>query len=106
MNHRARKRFGQNFLQDMGIIERMLAAIRPEANDAVVEVGPGLGALTLPLLERLDRLTVVEIDRDLIGRLEAQELDTLNIHAGDVLKFDFAALAAELAAGQPPLENY
>ncbi len=99
VNHRARKRFGQNFLQDMGIIERMLAAMRPEANDAVVEVGPGLGALTLPLLDRLDRLAVVEIDRDLIERLEAQNLDALSIYAGDVMKFDFTALATELAEG-------
>ena len=102
MNHRARKRFGQNFLQDMGIIERMLAAMRPESDDAVVEVGPGLGALTLPLLDRLDRLAVVEIDRDLIKRLEAQNLDSLSIHAGDVMKFDFSALATELAEGGAP----
>lgn len=97
MNHKARKRFGQNFLQDMSIIERMLAALRPEPGDAVVEVGPGLGALTLPLLARLDKLAVVEIDRDLIARLEAQQLNGLTIHPGDVMKFDFAALARELA---------
>ncbi len=97
MNHKARKRFGQNFLQDMSVIERMLAALRPEPGDAVVEVGPGLGALTLPLLARLDKLAVVEIDRDLIARLEAQQLNGLTIHPGDVMKFDFAALARELA---------
>lgn len=97
MNHKARKRFGQNFLQDMSVIERMLAALRPEPGDAVVEVGPGLGALTLPLLERLDRLAVVEIDRDLIARLEERQLAGLTIHPGDVMKFDFPALADELA---------
>ncbi|ASJ72198.1 16S rRNA (adenine(1518)-N(6)/adenine(1519)-N(6))-dimethyltransferase RsmA [Granulosicoccus antarcticus] len=101
MNHRARKRFGQNFLQDLSIIERMLAAMRLERDDPVVEVGPGLGALTLPLLERLDRLAVVEIDRDLIQLLEARNLDGLTIHNGDVMKFDFNALAAELAGSAP-----
>lgn len=97
MNHKARKRFGQNFLQDMSVIERMLSALRPAAGDAVVEVGPGLGALTLPLLARLDRLAVVEIDRDLIARLEDQQLPGLTIHPGDVMQFDFAALAGSLA---------
>lgn len=96
MNHKARKRFGQNFLHDMSVIERMLSALRPERGDAVVEVGPGLGALTLPLLERLERLAVVEIDRDLIARLENQQLPGLTIHPGDVMQFDFAALAHEL----------
>ncbi len=97
MNHKARKRFGQNFLQDMSVIERMLSAMRPETGDSVVEVGPGLGALTLPLLARLDKLAVVEIDRDLIARLEAQQLHGLTIHPGDVMQFDFTALARELA---------
>ncbi|MGQ7843892.1 16S rRNA (adenine(1518)-N(6)/adenine(1519)-N(6))-dimethyltransferase RsmA [Granulosicoccus sp. 3-233] len=82
----------------MSIIERMLAALRPETGDPVVEVGPGLGALTLPLLARLDRLAVVEIDRDLIARLESQQLNGLTIHPGDVMQFDFDALARELTA--------
>lgn len=71
----------------------MLAALKPAAADSVVEVGPGLGALTLPLLEQLDTLTVVEIDRDLIAGLHAQELRNLVIHEGDVLAVDWQAMA-------------
>ena len=91
--HRARKRFGQNFLRDAQVVERMLAALAPAPGDAVVEVGPGLGALTWPLLERAGRLTVVEIDRDLVARLEARADPRLQIIAGDVLGIDFVALA-------------
>ena len=91
--HKARKRFGQNFLQDLTIIERMIAAMRPASDDPVVEVGPGLGALTLPLLEHLDHLYVIEIDRDLIERLQARQLSGLTIHSADVLTVDFGALA-------------
>lgn len=94
MKHQARKRFGQNFLQDESIITRMVAAIKPAHDDRVIEVGPGLGALTLPLLEQLQSLTVVEIDRDLIGRLRDRELASLTIHEGDVLKTDWHELAA------------
>ena len=93
MNHRARKRFGQNFLQDASIITRMLAALKPAVDDAVVEVGPGLGALTLPLLEQLNMLTVVEIDRDLIAGLHAQALNNLVIYEGDVLAVDWQSMA-------------
>ncbi len=93
MNHRARKRFGQNFLQDETVITRMLAAMKIARNDSVVEVGPGLGALTLPLLEQLDQLTVIEIDRDLIARLEEQALPNLVIREGDVLNTDWEQLA-------------
>lgn len=89
MIHKARKRFGQNFLQDHSIIERMLSYLRLQASDKVIEVGPGLGALTLPLLEQLDHLTVIEIDRDLIERLQARQLPGLSIHSGDALKLDF-----------------
>lgn len=100
--HRARKRFGQNFLRDAQVVERMLAALAPAPGDAVLEVGPGLGALTWPLLERLGALTVVELDRDLIARLEARAARTtsaaagadagLRVVAGDVLDVDLAAL--------------
>jgi len=90
--HRARKRFGQNFLRDGQVVERMLAALAPARDDAVLEVGPGLGALTWPLLERLDTLTVVELDRDLIARLEARAAPGLRVVAGDVLGVDLAAL--------------
>jgi 16S rRNA (adenine1518-N6/adenine1519-N6)-dimethyltransferase len=91
--HRARKRFGQNFLVSPGVIRKIVDAIAPRAGDTVVEIGPGLGALTEPLLERLDRLHVVEIDRDLIARLrERFPPERLFIHEGDALQFDFGAL--------------
>lgn len=98
--HRARKRFGQNFLSDPNIIRRIIDAIRPQAGEPVVEIGPGLGALTAPLIERLGHLHVVEIDRDLIARLrESWSPEQLTIHEGDALKFDFGSLAA--GAGRP-----
>jgi 16S rRNA (adenine1518-N6/adenine1519-N6)-dimethyltransferase len=98
--HRARKRFGQNFLSDPNIIRRIIDAIRPQAGEPVVEIGPGLGALTAPLIERLGHLHVVEIDRDLIVRLrENWSPEQLTIHEGDALRFDFGSLAA--AAGRP-----
>jgi len=95
--HVARKRFGQNFLVSPGIVARIVEAIRPQAGDHVVEIGPGLGALTEPLLARLDHLHVVEIDRDLIARLrERFPPGRLTIHEGDALKFDFSALGLGL----------
>ena len=93
MKHQARKRFGQNFLQDESIITRMLSAMKPAHDDRVVEVGPGLGALTLPLLAHLQSLTVIEIDRDLIARLRSMERSNLIIHEGDVLKTNWNELA-------------
>ncbi|MFK7857327.1 MAG: 16S rRNA (adenine(1518)-N(6)/adenine(1519)-N(6))-dimethyltransferase RsmA [Granulosicoccus sp.] len=97
MKHQARKRFGQNFLQDDSVITRMLCAMKPVSDDRVVEVGPGLAALTLPLLEYLDSLTVVEIDRDLIAKLHDRKLHNLTIHEGDVLEVDWKTMAD----GQP-----
>ncbi len=90
--HQARKRFGQNFLHDPSVIERLLEHIDPQPGDALVEVGPGLGALTLPLLELAGTLSVIEIDRDLVARLRARELAGLEIIEGDVLNVDFARL--------------
>jgi 16S rRNA (adenine1518-N6/adenine1519-N6)-dimethyltransferase len=95
--HQARKRFGQNFLVSPGIVRRIVEAIAPRPGDLVVEIGPGLGALTAPLLECVDRLHVVEIDRDLIARLkEVWPPERLAIHEGDALEFDFAALGERL----------
>lgn len=95
--HRARKRFGQNFLVDRSVIDRIVAAIAPRPGDTVVEIGPGLAALTGPLLEKLDHLQVVEIDRDLVQRLrERFDPARLAIHEGDALRFDFAALGSGL----------
>jgi 16S rRNA (adenine1518-N6/adenine1519-N6)-dimethyltransferase len=91
--HSARRRFGQNFLVAPGIIHKIVDAIAPRAGDTVVEIGPGLGALTEPLLERIEHLLVVEIDRDLIARLRSRfPPERLTIHEGDALEFDFGAL--------------
>lgn len=95
--HIPRKRFGQNFLIDDGIIAGIISVIMPRRGDNLVEIGPGLGALTDPLLTRLDRLQVVEIDRDLIARLHGlYPPERLVIHEGDVLEFDFASLGDDL----------
>ena len=97
MEHRARKRFGQNFLTDPNTVRRIIDAVRPGPDDTVVEIGPGLGALTEPLLAVLPRLHVVEIDRDLIARLrQRHEPDRLVIHEGDALAFDFGVLGQQL----------
>lgn len=95
--HQARKRFGQNFLVSPGVIRNIVEAIAPQRGDRVVEIGPGLGALTEPLLARLDHLHVVEIDRDLIARLKERfPPERLSIHEGDALDFDFATLGSDL----------
>ncbi len=96
--HIARKRFGQHFLHDPGIIARIIAAIDPQPDDPMVEIGPGLGAITLPLLQRLKRLDAVEIDRDAIRHLrdatasEDRRRGELHIHEADALEFDFGPL--------------
>ena len=87
--HRARKRFGQNFLQDNGIIYSIIALINPSADMHVIEIGPGLGALTLPLLSNLDHLDLLEIDRDLVAFWNEKNLKGLTVIEGDALKFDF-----------------
>ncbi|MFU8783924.1 16S rRNA (adenine(1518)-N(6)/adenine(1519)-N(6))-dimethyltransferase RsmA, partial [Aliidiomarina sp.] len=99
--HRARKRFGQNFLQDEMIIDAIVTAIAPQPGDPIVEIGPGLAALTRPVADRAGHLHVVELDRDLAARLEnAPEFaGKLTVHRADALKYDFAALSAEL--GKP-----
>jgi 16S rRNA (adenine1518-N6/adenine1519-N6)-dimethyltransferase len=89
MMHQARKRFGQNFLQDSGVIYSIIAVINPSANMHVIEIGPGLGALTKPLLSNLDRLDLLEIDRDLVAYWNQENLKSLNVIEGDALKFDF-----------------
>lgn len=95
--HIARKRFGQNFLVAKDVVADIIAAIAPKSGDNLVEIGPGLGALTAPLLEKLDVLHVVEIDRDLIARLRTQyPPERLTIHEGDALSFDFASLGHDL----------
>lgn len=93
----ARKRFGQNFLVDRHYIDRIVAAIDPQPGDNIVEIGPGLGALSVPLLQRLGHLTVIEIDRDLAARLVAQYPPArLTLHNCDALDFDFSSLGTDL----------
>lgn len=92
--HKARKRFGQNFLVDQAVIERIIAAIAPAPGQHIIEIGPGQEALTGPLLASGAQLTVVEIDRDLAARLRLRHPD-LAIHQGDALDVDFAELAGE-----------
>jgi len=99
MEHRARKRFGQHFLHDRGIIQRILTALGPQPGDIIVEIGPGLGALTRPLLEHCAPLHVVELDRDLAARLRAEfPPERLVVHEADALKFDFRALVPHMDA--------
>ncbi len=90
--HRARKRFGQNFLVDPTIIQSLVSAIAPKNADNILEIGPGLGALTKPLLAKLDHLEVVELDRDLIKQLQQLNSNekTVLVHQYDALKFDFS----------------
>ncbi len=91
MKHIARKRFGQHFLTDSAIIDGIVRAIDPRAGHTMVEIGPGLAALTQPLVERLGRLIVVELDRDLAARLRAHA--QLEVVESDVLRVDFSQLA-------------
>ena len=97
IGHVARKRFGQNFRIDQASIGAIVSSIDPQRGDTVVEIGPGLGAITEPLLARLDHLHVVEIDRDLIARLKKQYPPArMSIHEGDALAFDFASIGRDL----------
>jgi 16S rRNA (adenine1518-N6/adenine1519-N6)-dimethyltransferase len=97
MKHQARKRFGQHFLSDVSVLDAIVELIDPRPGEALVEIGPGLGAMTWPLLERCGALTVIELDRDLAARLRAH--GGLNVIEADVLTVDFVALARQ--AGQP-----
>ena len=97
MKHRPRKRFGQHFLTDQGVIAAILSAISADAADNLVEIGPGLGALTQPLAAVLHHLHVIEIDRDIVARLRsAYSPESVTVHAGDVLDFDFSLLPPQL----------
>jgi 16S rRNA (adenine1518-N6/adenine1519-N6)-dimethyltransferase len=96
MKHIARKRFGQHFLNDASVIDAIVGEIAPQKGEVMVEIGPGLAALTQPLVERLGRLTVIELDRDLAVRL--REHPQLEVVESDVLKVDFSALAERLSS--------
>jgi 16S rRNA (adenine1518-N6/adenine1519-N6)-dimethyltransferase len=105
MQHYAKKRFGQNFLIDNTIINQIVDCIQPQADDLMIEIGPGLGAMTKPLLSRLNQLHVIELDRDIIPKLikncvfsDAANKNKLLVNEIDVLKFDFAEFYAQQAA--------
>ena len=91
-SHRPRKRFGQHFLHDPRVLARIVDAVAPSATDHLVEIGPGEGALTVPLLQRTKKLDVIELDRDLAARL--REMPGVTVHEGDALEFDFAQFPA------------
>lgn len=95
--YRTKKRFGQHFLNDQFVIQKIINEIHPSKTDCMVEIGPGLGALTFPLLDKLDTLNVIEIDRDVIARLKQKNNTKLIIHSNDALDFDFNTLADEQA---------
>jgi len=93
MKHIPRKRFGQNFLTDQNVLHDIISAIAPLKDDAMVEIGPGLAAMTRLLLESLDQMHVVELDRDLVARLSKQfDPQRLHVHSADALQFDFTTI--------------
>lgn len=103
MQHYAKKRFGQNFLIDISVINNIVDSIQAEADDCLIEIGPGLGAITKPLLKRLNRLNVIELDRDIIPKLiknclfaDSTNKDKLHINEIDVLKFNFSTFHSQL----------
>jgi 16S rRNA (adenine1518-N6/adenine1519-N6)-dimethyltransferase len=95
--HQARKRFGQHFLRDQSVIDRIVNAINPSLGEHLVEIGPGLGAITLPVLQRIKVMDAVEIDRDVVAALKVSSFSVgeLRLHEADVLKFDFGTLRGE-----------
>jgi 16S rRNA (adenine1518-N6/adenine1519-N6)-dimethyltransferase len=107
LTHRARKRFGQNFLVDNSVINHIVDSIQPQEEDVMIEIGPGLGAMTRPLLSRLNKLNVIELDRDIIPKLlincsitDPENRNKLLINEADVLKFDFAAFYSQQKTDQ------
>ena len=96
MRHQPRKRFGQNFLVDHRIINQIISTISPKNDDSIVEIGPGKGAITFPIIEYLDHLSVIEIDRDLVSMLKSKEQEKLTIYQADALTFDFSQIPNKL----------
>ena len=101
--YKTKKRFGQHFLHDQSVIQRLIHEIHPKADESFVEIGPGLGALTFPLLDIVNHLDVVEIDRDVIKRLEQRNNSKLTIHGVDALSFDFNQLLDQSEASKQKL---
>ena len=89
MAHKPRKRFGQNFLVDEQVINQIVSTVSPKKNDTVIEIGPGKGALTFPLINHLEKIHVIEIDRDLISLLQKKNNKKISIHESDALVFNF-----------------
>jgi 16S rRNA (adenine1518-N6/adenine1519-N6)-dimethyltransferase len=96
MRHQPRKRFGQNFLVDHRIINQIISTISPKNDDSIIEIGPGKGAITFPIIEHLDHLNVIEIDRDLVSMLKSKEQEKLTIYQADALTFDFSQIPNKL----------
>jgi 16S rRNA (adenine1518-N6/adenine1519-N6)-dimethyltransferase len=96
MRHQPRKRFGQNFLVDHRIINQIISTISPKNDDSIIEIGPGKGAITFPIIEHLDHLSAIEIDRDLISMLKSKEQEKLTIYQADALTFDFSQIPNKL----------
>lgn len=103
--HRARKRFGQNFLQDHHVIDNIVSAIAPQPDDLMVEIGPGLGAITEQIIASVNKLQIIELDRDLIPRLTVKfgASGKLTIHQADALTFDYPSLLPDTASGDQRL---
>src|SRR5438552_8374797 len=101
--HRPRKRFGQNFLEDRAVVQQIVDAISPKPDERLVEIGPGMGALTAPLLERVTHLDVIEIDRDLAQELRGRyPKDRLTVHDVDALEVDFSKFGHVRVVGNLP----
>ncbi len=96
MRHQPRKRFGQNFLVDHRIINQIISTISPKNDDSILEIGPGTGAITLPIIEYLDHLSDMEIDRDLVSMLTSKDQEKLPIFQADALTFDFSQISNKL----------
>ena len=96
MRHQPRKRFGQNFLVDHQIINQIISTISPKNDDSIVEIGPGKGAITFPIIKHLDHLSAIEIDRDLISILKSKEQEKLTLYQADALTFDFSQIPNKL----------
>ena len=108
MAHRPRKRFGQHFLTDPGVVDEIVRSIRPASSDIVVEIGPGLAAITAPLLADAGRMHAIELDRDLAAQLRQrfQDESKLTIHEADALRFDYSTLGEGLrVVGNLPLQH-
>ena len=96
MRHQPRKRFGQNFLVDHRIINQIISTISPKNDDSIIEIGPGKGAITFPIIKHLDHLSAIEIDRDLISILKSKEQEKLTLYQADALTFDFSQIPNKL----------